>query len=112
MADVQLDQGGSVVLDANGNGTIRLQPSSNRVFWHVTGVSVRTTTNVKEPTAQVYLGAPGGNSLGGTYTGSNDSDQILADVYPGQFLSVVFSGGDAGATAFAYLYGTVSVWGR
>lgn len=109
----QLAEAFTVKLDGSGNGNVRLRPRSVRTTWNVGSVQVQTSTNVAEPTCNVYLGGPTGQNLGGTYTGSNDTCSGLnAQLYPGQYLTAVWSGGDAGATATATAYGTTSTWGE
>lgn len=95
-----------VTLDASGNGTADvLVPTLER--WHVTRIAVSTTTNVKEPTAKVYVDSIGpGNLLSGTYTGSNDSSDEDQELMPGQHLVCQWTGGDVGAKA------TLSVFGK
>jgi len=104
----------SATLDSSGNGTVRIGPSRISETWTVTNLSVATSTNNKVSRAYVYLGteSPGG-LLGGTENGSRDQmgpDQVL---YTGQFLTVVWRGGDAGATATVTVTGTrtAGAWG-
>ena len=107
----QLDVTASTVLDANGNGHVVFQPSSNRVSWHAASCAVKVSSNTLEPTADAYLGSATGTHLAGTYTGSNDSTDLNVDLWPGQQITVTWTGGDVGATASASLYGTTSTWG-
>jgi len=101
-----LNEAKSVVLDSSGNGTVKIGPAKASERWRVRTVAVSTSTAVKVPVASVYTGflAPG-NLLGGTYTGSNDSDDVDVTLGPGSFLTVAWQGGDAGATATVSVYG-------
>lgn len=101
-----LDENRSVILDAAGNGTVKIGPASLNVRWQVTGASVQVTTNVKEPTANLYQGARG-SFLGGTYTGSNDSTDLDVELSNSSIVCE-WLGGDAGARATLFLRGTVS----
>lgn len=106
MPKYQLNTSGSVVLNANGAGTVRLQNNKPFQKWTVNRVAVTTTTNVSEPSVKVYLDSVSeGNLLDGTYTGSNDSSDINASLLTGQSLVVVWSDGDSGAVATASIYG-------
>jgi hypothetical protein len=107
--DLQLDALGSTTLDASGNGRVSLGPSSTRAIWNVTTVAVSGSSTVNIPTATVSLGSL---NLGGTYSGTSDSDNVNVMVYPGQQITVVWTAGDAGAAASAYVYGTIQIWGR
>jgi hypothetical protein len=108
----QLAEAFSTTLDAAGRGTVRLRPSSMRTTWLVQSVQVAATSNAAEPTANVFLGSETGQNLGGTYTGSNDTcSGMNTQLYPGQYLTVLWTGGDPGAVATATAYGTTSTWG-
>jgi len=101
-----LNEAKNVVLDSNGNGTVQIGPAKANERWRVRTVAVSTSTAVKVPTASVYTGylAPG-NLIGGTYTGSNDSTDVDVELGPGSFLTVQWTGGDAGARATVSIYG-------
>ncbi len=107
----QLTEAASVVLDASGNGSVRLRPANTRTTWKVASVQVTVSSNANEPTANVYMNTPTGADLGGTYTGSNDTCSGLnVELYPGQALAVQWRGGDPGARATATVYGTTATW--
>lgn len=102
----RLDTGGRVVLDVFGNGAIILRPDNAHQRWLVNNTVVRVSSNTKEPQCFVYAGLPTSNQvLDSTYTGSNDASNSVYDIPYGQFLTVQWLGGDAGAVA------TVSVKG-
>lgn len=87
----------TVVLDASGNGTVKLRTPGSGVAWRITLLSVSTTTAVKQPIANVYIND---YFVEGTNTGSGDAstgtDHIIG---PTDVIKCVWSGGDVGATA-------------
>jgi len=90
----------SVVLDASGTGTVVFGPS--RDPWTIQRMSVRVSSNTNEPTANVYRGTVNpGSQISGTYSGSNDTDSQVSDnpLYPGEYYTCQWTGGDVGATA-------------
>jgi hypothetical protein len=99
----------SVVLDVNGNGTVTLGPTIPGTTWNVTAQAVLVNNGVATnvPTFLLYNGAVSpGNLLGGSYTGSNDSADFAVTLTPGQILTGVWSGGDAGMLATLSISGT------
>lgn len=105
---LQLDQVANTVLDANGNGQVTLSPSSSRTVWNVSTIAVSGSSVNSIPSANAYLGSL---QLGGTWSGTNDADNVGVMVWPGQSIVVKWSGGDPGAAASAYVYGTVTTTG-
>jgi hypothetical protein len=92
----------SVTLDANGYGVVTFGPGRPNTRWLVNRISVQVSSNTNEPTANVYRGTINpGTFITGTYSGSNDTDSQVSDnpLYPGEYYSVEWVGGDAGATA-------------
>lgn len=108
MTTLQLDAHGSCTLDSSGNGSVNLGPTSTRTYWDVTTVAVQGTSVNPIPTASVFLGS---TNLGSTWSGTLDSDNVDVRVWPGQQLTVKWSGGTPGASATAYAYGTVGTIG-
>jgi len=105
-----LSEGASVTLDANGNGTVFLGPTNSFQKWKPTSAACSVSSNVKEPTFYLFNGRTTDQSrrIGGTWTGSNDSDDLNGIIlYPGSVLTGVWSGGDVGATATLSLTGDV-----
>lgn len=91
-----------VTLDANGQGSVLFGPQTPNTRWIVERYTVRTSTNVLEPTANVYRGTPfPGGQISGTFSGSNDTDSDVNDgpLYPGEYYTCQWTGGDVGATA-------------
>lgn len=103
MATRQLHDSASVTLDANGYGTVRLGPGRHGVRWTIRRITVQTSTDTLVPIAKVYRGLPGAAAfVSGTFVGSFDADDALnQELDHGEFLTVEWSGGDAGAVATA-----------
>lgn len=103
------------VLSGSGAGTVQIGPTVPGSKWTITGAAVLVNggvaTNV--PTFNLYLGgAQAQNFLSGSYTGSNDADSELNVILtPGQVLTGVWAGGDAGKTAVLSLTGTQDIPG-
>lgn len=103
MASRQLHDSARVVLDASGAGSVRLGPSRHGVRWVVRRVTVQTSTATLVPTAKIFRGGIGDAAfISGTFVGSFDADDGLNEqLEAGEYLTVAWSGGDAGATATA-----------
>ncbi len=102
----------SVVLNSNGNGTVRIQAQGQKV--QIISTRVTCTTNVKEASATIYKGNVGQQyeiegSLAGSTGDTSDTNFYLND---GDSLYIVWVGGDVGATATAIVSGWASVPGR
>lgn len=110
---VPLKESASVILDSEGNGSCKLGPRFPGVTWTVSGVAVMTSTNKSIPQCRAYFGdATDANFLGGTENGSRDSFGPDAVLTQGKYLTAVWAGGDAGATATMTFSGqaTRGVW--
>ena len=105
---LNLNQNGTVTLDASGNGVVQLGPGIPGVTWTVTLAACASTSITSTPIFNLYLGDPiPPNFLGGTYSGNNDEYTPLSAVLAnGQYLSGQWIGGDTGATATMTLTGT------
>lgn len=103
MGTRQLHDSAQVVLDASGAGSVRLGPGRHGVSWTIRRVSVQTSTATLVPVAKVYRGGIGdAGFISGTFVGSFDSDDGLSEeLNNGEYLTVAWTGGDAGATATA-----------
>lgn len=104
---VPLRNSASVVLDASGNGQVRLGPGRPNTRWLIRRISVQTDTSTLVPQARVYRGGVGAATfITGTFVGSFDSDDAVnEELFPGDFLTVAWTGGDVGATATATWFG-------
>lgn len=103
----------SVVLDGSGNGTVRFAPVG--ATWFIDRIAVKVSTRVLEATAYMYQGFIGdqyliSNTLTGSTGDTSTGDNIM--LTDGQALYVVWSGGDAGATATAIVSGRQTVTQR
>lgn len=88
-----------VVLDGSGNGSIRLAPSGRD--WTLEYIAVNVSSNVLEASCVVCQDQIGDSYITDTSrTGSSgDTSDTVHNVRDGYCLYVVWSGGDAGATA-------------
>jgi hypothetical protein len=112
MPSVVLDDAASTTLSAAGAGTVRIGPNRPATRWRVTNLAVLTSTAVNVPQALVYRGSASPvNLIAGTSTGSQDSTDLDVLLFTGQVLTVVWSGGDVGATATASVYGQLLTGG-
>src|SRR4051812_24479141 len=95
----------NVTLDSNGNGAIQFQAVGCNA--RITNRSVRTSTAVKQAIASTYLGQIGDNyRIDATNSGSTGDNVTSAiELRDGESLYVVWTGGDAGATAYATFSG-------
>lgn len=108
---IVLNENIQITLDGSGNGHVTIGPKNAYQVWAPSSAACNVSSNVNEPTFRLYLGSgAGGQFLGGTYTGSNDSTGLNGiSLYPGQTLYGVWSGGDAGAVATLAITGTMEV---
>jgi hypothetical protein len=100
--EASLDETGSVVLDASGNGTVVLRPSNAHERWVITTTVVRVNSGTNIPSCVTYAGSSGvtgGTPVDTTVTGNGDSSDTRVEINPGSFFTVVWTGGDVGATA-------------
>lgn len=113
MTTLQLDEQGSVTLDASGNGTVTLQPDSFRT-WNVTSINVRTSqgvTTTPVPQCTVYLGDKSpGQIVAQTWMGNRaTAGGTPLMVQPSQLLIVEWTNGVVGSLATVSLYGTMDM---
>lgn len=118
MRTLTLSATASVKLDANGNGTAQIGPSHTREVWRPTLVSVNANeaagTITDEASCKVYCGSviASFSYVDGTLSGSTgDSTASVAGqaLYPGQYVSAVWAGGDPGAQVSMNITGTRTV---
>lgn len=107
LSTYRLNESRSTTLDSEGNGSISFGPTIPSVTWQVETLSVSTSTNNKIPRAYVYEGTESpGNLLGGTENGSRDTMGPDIRLETSAELTVVWKGGDTGATASVSITGT------
>lgn len=100
----------TVVLNGSGNGQVRFAPVGES--WHVTATTVKASTSTIDAQAKIYQRQVLDSCIvdNGTYSGSSgdtsDTDIYLTD---GEPMFVVWTGGDAGATATATIQGWKSM---
>lgn len=107
-APQQLDAFGVVVLDADGYGTVTLQPPSFQT-WTVESINVDTDqgpTETPVPRCKVYRGTVGGTVVAQTWMGSGATAVGSTHVQPSQPLVVEWTGGVPGSRATVWLDGT------
>lgn len=99
---------------ANGNGIAIARVGPKRAFerWHITGVTIGSTSNTLEPECTVYLGAIGPSyRIGGTYSGKKDSGSADDWAETGRDVIAVWTGADVGSTCDITLSGEVTIGG-
>lgn len=102
----QLTEYASAVADANGIAIARIGPRRSFERWHVTGVTVSSSSVALEPRVDIYRGGIGpAFKVGGTYSGKNDSGNADDWVDSGQDLIAVWTGADVGAQCSMTLSG-------
>jgi hypothetical protein len=117
----------AVTLNGSGNGTARISPGqpgapgsgvgasrNSGLQWQLSGVAVSVLTNVAEAQAACYISygiqSNGPADLQGqTQEGSTgDTCSVTAVLRPGDWVTVVWTGGDAGVVATMRVFGTVT----
>jgi hypothetical protein len=90
---------GSVVLDSNGNGTVRFAPAGED--WEIVYNSVNVSTSVKQSISNTFTPFVGANYLrDGTRSGSSgDTSDNVYQLQDGTPIFFTWTGGDVGATA-------------
>jgi len=115
---VDLSESVSVVLDGSGNGTAKLSPYGTRYSgysWQPVNLFVSVSTSVKQAFATAYVSygifsQTPNDAIGTTITGSSgDTCGMSQTLLPGDWISVKWTGGDAGAIATFRITGTVTV---
>jgi hypothetical protein len=94
-----------VPLDGSGNGTMTFQVNGSNA--RVTNLYVKVSTSTKQAVCTMYKGqVADSNLIQSTNSGSTGATASGAiDLTDGETLYVVWTGGDAGATAFATFTG-------
>lgn len=111
-----LRRGGSVVLDAGGNGTVTIFPDTGWQTWEVERVTVRTNqgaTQTPYPQAELFvdLAPVASSSRGATASGQNDVfDASGGPIRVGSAdgLTIAWTGGVPGSIATVTVTGTMS----
>ena len=122
-----LDEYATVVLNGGGGGVARISPGqagapgsgvgagrNSGLLWNVDSVSVNVGTSVAQAQAALYVsyGIQSNGAAdfqGQTPTGSTgDTCTLGVTLRPGDWISVVWTGGDPAAIATMKLFGTVT----
>lgn len=118
----------SVVLDGGGNGTARITPGqvargrsggvgagrNSGLSWDLTAVNVSVSTFTNDASAVAYISygiqsSSQADAVAQTASGSSgDTATLTAHLIPGDWLTVVWTGGDVGAVATMRLTGSVN----
>lgn len=112
MATAQLMVTVPVTLDGSGNGTASTGPTGAGEIWnagYVVGVQV--STNVNEAIARGWAGGgpPAGFLGSATWGSTGDVNSDTPQLSTGQTVTVEWTGGDPGATAYLTVTGTRTV---
>lgn len=92
--------------DANGRVELTLQPLRYGETWHVTRMTVQSSSSTLVPTAKVYQNsAEPSNLADGTYTGTFDTSTTSITLHNGERLLCVFEGADPGARCTFNIFG-------
>lgn len=105
-----LDESGSAVVGGNGRARVDIGPAGLAQEWSAAWATVQSESAL--PTFAILSG-PGGNGLGATRSGNQDTTDLPDIVLkPGQRLTAEWFNGTPGARCTLMVYGTVSVRGR
>jgi len=110
MPQVRWEVNGQVTIDANGNGTVIINGPKPGQHVVVGRVQVQVTNSLRMSACNVYKGnANDYNIVSGTATGNRDTDDAPnVDLFPGEFLTAVWSLADPGAIASIYVTGMMT----
>lgn len=111
MTDVPLNTSGSATVKADGSAVVNLGPIIGQ-RWVVSAAAVSTSTSVKVPQCNIYIGGSPNppNLVDGTFTGNLDSTSRTSGylIGNGQSIWAVWSGADVGALATLSIIGVMS----
>jgi hypothetical protein len=113
--NVPLDAYATVILNAQGGGTVQVGPNVPGVVWFPSTAAVSTSTATNVPLAYLYQGisANASSLISATYTGSADSTDLPGQpMYAGTLLICAWVGGDVGATATLSVFGSMQIPGH
>jgi hypothetical protein len=116
----------SVTLDGSGNGTARITPGqpargggvgagrNSGLSWDLTAINVRASTFTNDASAVAYISygiqsSSQADAVAQTVSGSSgDTATLTAHLIPGDWITVVWTGGDPGAIATMRITGSVN----
>lgn len=107
MRDILLKEFKQVTLNANGNGTVKLGPTSPFQIWIPTSCQIGCSSNVKESAFTLYIGDTS-FAYANSVSGSTGDTSGIVDVTlnPNEVIIGIWTGGDVGAVATLTLFGT------
>lgn len=99
-----------VTLDANGNGTLTIDGPKPGQSIQLNRVVVNNPTTKRIPHFTYYVGAAiPPNAVSTSATGQRDTDSNPnLTLHPGEYITAVWSGGDAASISTISLYGVLS----
>jgi hypothetical protein len=113
MPTLPLSESGFITLNASGAGTVKIGPTAHGVVWKPSRIGIKTSTAVKSPICQVFIGTSptADNFSDGTFTGQqNNSDACVGqEVRLGSYVWAVWTGGDIGAQATVTVTGSKDI---
>lgn len=94
----ELYESGDAVADSAGKATVRLQPLRANERWHITRITVQSTSETLVPTCRIYRGAEStSRQVDGTQRGTMDHSDTNMRLQNGEVLLAVWEGGDVGS---------------
>lgn len=95
----------SIMLDSNGNGTAQFQPNGSHV--NISRLYVAVSSSIQQASVTLYKGFVSASSAIGTIVSGSTGGLATGQIYvqDGSILYVVWTGGDANATATATFSG-------
>jgi len=115
MATGTLYETAVITLNGSGAGTARLGPLTAREVWYPDNASVKTnqTTITNEAQCQIYVGNDTSQQYfrDNTFSGSSGdaSGKVSGKLPKGQYVTAVWSGGDANVQAVLTVTGTKEI---
>jgi hypothetical protein len=116
---VPLNTSATVTLNGSGNGQASVGPRNVRERWQIVNVAVATTQGAANVTndaqCQIFYGNTSnlGQLIDTTLTGSSgdstDAAASVGDIWQGQVITAVWTGGDANAVAVMSIFGTKTI---
>lgn len=100
----RLAAAGSVVLDANGAGTVELGPRTSSENWRILRLTTQGNSTTV-PVLRVHRGAVSGPMVDTTQLGNADVSETQLDFFAGEYLTASYTGGTPGARQTFYVEG-------
>lgn len=92
----RLAQSATVTLDGAGAGAVQLGPARAGEAWRITRMSTRGTSAL-EPVLDVRRGSTVGPVVDSTRRGNQAISETDLELFSGEYLSIVYTAGTAGA---------------